>query len=94
MKPITGPSMRSSDNLNEMSLTRRGLLGASSAAWAVAVLPGTLHAQSTYPSKAVTLIVPNPPGGNTDILARIFRCRWPRHSASPWSWTTAQGLGV
>ena len=72
MKPITGPSMRSSDNLNEMSLTRRGLLGASSAAWAVAVLPGTLHAQSTYPSKAVTLIVPNPPGGNTDILARIF----------------------
>ena len=72
MKPITGPSMRSSDNLNEMSLTRRRLLGASSAAWAVAVLPGALHAQSTYPSKAITLIVPNPPGGNTDILARIF----------------------
>jgi tripartite-type tricarboxylate transporter receptor subunit TctC len=51
---------------------RRTLLGALAAATAGMTLPHGALAQSGYPSKAVTLIVPNPPGGNTDILARIF----------------------
>jgi len=72
MKPITDPAMRLSDRLTDAPLTRRSLLGAASAGAAAAILPASLWAQSTYPSKAVTLIVPNPPGGNTDILARIF----------------------
>ena len=72
MKPITPPPMRSGDRLTEVSLTRRTWLGVASAGAAAAVLPASLRAQASYPSKAITLMVPNPPGGNTDILARIF----------------------
>jgi tripartite-type tricarboxylate transporter receptor subunit TctC len=72
MQPITGPSWLSSERLTEVSLSRRTLLGTASAGVAAALLPFTAAAQPSYPSKALTLIVPNPPGGNTDILARIF----------------------
>ena len=58
--------------MSEVPFKRRTLLGAASAAVAVAVLPAAVRAQPSYPTKAITLIVPNPPGGNTDILARIF----------------------
>lgn len=58
--------------MNEVPFKRRNLLGAASAGLAVSVLPAALRAQPSYPSKSITLIVPNPPGGNTDILARIF----------------------
>src|SRR5471030_927718 len=40
---------------------------------ALALLAGIagVHAQ-TYPSRPVTLIVPFPPGGSTDVVARIM----------------------
>ena len=77
MRSATFRSLLSGDGFTEVTLNcrtlkRRTLLGAASAGVAAAVLPGALRAQATYPSKAITLIVPNPPGGNTDILARIF----------------------
>jgi tripartite-type tricarboxylate transporter receptor subunit TctC len=31
----------------------------------------SLHAQGAYPNKAITVIVPYAPGGNTDVIARI-----------------------
>jgi tripartite-type tricarboxylate transporter receptor subunit TctC len=37
-----------------------------------ATLPAAVTAQATYPIKPVRLIVPYPPGGGNDTLARIF----------------------
>lgn len=72
MRFVNDPSQRFSKRLREVTFKRRTLLGAASVGIAAAILPLIVRAQSTYPSKAITLIVPNPPGGNTDILARIF----------------------
>ncbi|MBU8544264.1 MULTISPECIES: Bug family tripartite tricarboxylate transporter substrate binding protein [Roseomonadaceae] len=56
--------------------TRRILLAGLSAAPALA-MPGVLRAQgggqgAAYPSRTVTIVVPFPPGGGTDVLARIL----------------------
>lgn len=46
--------------------------------WAVCVLlvaiqgPGFAYAATTYPAKPIRLIVPYPPGGGNDTLARMF----------------------
>jgi tripartite-type tricarboxylate transporter receptor subunit TctC len=47
----------------------RKVLALSIAAIGLAIAPG-LHAQQQWPSKAVTVVVPFPPGGSTDTLAR------------------------
>ena len=46
-------------------------------ALAAALLPGAALAQSTtaYPTRSIRLIVPVPPGGSTDALARIISVR-------------------
>ncbi len=53
-------------HIPSMSFTRRGLLAGAAA---LAVLPG-MAAAETFPTKPVTLIVPFPAGGTTDVLAR------------------------
>jgi tripartite-type tricarboxylate transporter receptor subunit TctC len=52
-------------------LTRRGLAAAS---LALAAAPAA-RAQSDWPSRAVTLVVPWAAGGSTDAVARIFAAR-------------------
>src|SRR5687767_14939459 len=37
------------------------------------------HAAAAYPEKAITLIVPFPPGGRTDLTARVVAQYLPKH---------------
>ncbi len=52
---------------------RRLLCLAAAAVTAAAVLPLSALAQSGYPDKPVRFVVPYPPGGGTDVIARIVQ---------------------
>ncbi|WP_270937021.1 Bug family tripartite tricarboxylate transporter substrate binding protein, partial [Falsiroseomonas oryzae] len=51
-------------------LTRRLL--AAPVALGLLALPGIAGAQDAFPTRPVTIVVPFPPGGGTDVLARIL----------------------
>src|SRR5499433_1142072 len=51
---------------------RRGIARVTLASLALLVLAPTLHAQDSFPSKPVHLLVPFPPGGAVDIVARTL----------------------
>src|SRR5688572_18788667 len=55
-----------------MSFTRRAAL----AAFALSVpmlAAGTALAQDKWPSRAITIVAPYPPGASTDFIARLIR---------------------
>ena len=50
-------------------MRRRGFIALASAATALA---GSARAQGAYPDKPITMVVPAPPGGGTDLVARLY----------------------
>src|SRR5690606_17116980 len=56
---------------------KRGVLGMMAAAVLAAAVPGAASAADSagYPHKEIVFVVPYPPGGNSDNLARIYADR-------------------
>lgn len=52
-------------------LTRRTAIALAALTASVGALPGPVAAQDAYPLRPVTLIVPFPAGGSTDLVARL-----------------------
>jgi tripartite-type tricarboxylate transporter receptor subunit TctC len=57
-----------------MNTTRRRVLGAALGATALATLPAQAHAQA-FPARPVNIVVPYPPGGSSEQLARSVQVR-------------------
>ncbi|WP_126975841.1 Bug family tripartite tricarboxylate transporter substrate binding protein [Frigidibacter oleivorans] len=65
-----------------MMTSKRTLLQALAAAAALAAVGGVANAQD-YPSRPITLIVPQSPGGGTDLVARAIQTGVESAGASP-----------
>ncbi|GAP37967.1 tripartite tricarboxylate transporter substrate binding protein [Piscinibacter sakaiensis] len=59
---------------------RRALLGAGAA---IALAPLAARAQGPYPDKPVRFVVPYPPGGGTDVIARIVQPKFQQVLGQP-----------
>jgi len=63
------------------------------AAGALAGLPGTGSAQAAYPNKPVRIITPYPPGGPTEILARLLGAKLQDRFGQPFVIESRAGAG-
>ena len=68
---------------------------AAIAASVVAVAAATLSsAQTAFPTRPVQIIVPFPPGGNTDILARVMADQYSNALKQPFTVVSRPGAGT
>ena len=59
-----------------MTISRRTLIAALGAAPAAALLPRSAFAAAAdYPARTITLVVPYPPGGGVDAMARVVAAK-------------------
>lgn len=68
---------------NSPSSSRRHLVAALPAACLLSAFAPTAWAQADYPSRALRVIVPQPPGGGFDFVARALAERLARRLAQP-----------
>ena len=54
------------------SFSRRNALKGMAGSLALVAMPNLLRAEEGYPSRVITLVVPFPPGGPTDVTARVL----------------------
>jgi tripartite-type tricarboxylate transporter receptor subunit TctC len=62
---------------------RLAIFSLAALAAAMAVATGNAQAQAGYPSKPITMIVPFPPGGPTDLVARVISQEMSRSMGQP-----------
>jgi len=53
-------------------INRRSFVALASTGLATTAFAGTARAQANYPDKPITMVVPAPPGGGTDLVARLY----------------------
>ncbi|MFC7688559.1 Bug family tripartite tricarboxylate transporter substrate binding protein [Paeniroseomonas aquatica] len=58
-----------------MKLSRRGFGGAAAGCAAFAACPARAQAPADWPNRSLRLLIPFPPGGATDLLARVLADR-------------------
>lgn len=76
-----------------VEMKRRMLLGLAAAGVAV-MLPAFGVAQGTYPNRPVQIVVPFPPGGNTDILTRLMAEHYTQSFKQPFTVVSKPGAGA
>ena len=64
------------------------------AAAGLGLLAAPAYAQAPFPNSSIRMVVPFPPGGNTDILGACLPSPSGGHSANPLSSTIAAGRAV
>jgi tripartite-type tricarboxylate transporter receptor subunit TctC len=62
-------------------------------AFAFPLVSGLVWAQADYPTRPVKVIVPSPPGGGTDILARVLAQHFTRSLGQPFVVENKPGAG-
>lgn len=56
-------------------VTRRKVLATLMGGAGAMIAPGILRAQGRFPDKSVRIVVPNPPGGASDVISRVLAAR-------------------